>query len=109
MAPRTAPPGADGLDMSDPVNKLWEEYQQPFNELDDHTLARWLCQTLGQFEGKLWRMSHPLVGAYRAAADIAQDRQIWHKRLATPPAAFPPAECCRAPMLLVFTRDILNS
>jgi hypothetical protein len=95
--------------MFDPTNKLWEEYQLPFKAFDDHTLARWLCQTLGQFEGKLWRMSHPLVGAYRAAAETAHDRQIWLKRLASPPASFPPTECCRAPLLPVFTRDVLNS
>jgi|SRR4051812_5447450 hypothetical protein len=95
--------------MSDENNKLWEEYQFPFKEFDDHTLARWLCQTLAQFEGKLWRMSHPLVTAYRAAAEIAHDRQIWHKRLATPPGSFPSSECCRAPLLPVFTRDVLNT
>src|SRR5690606_2950709 len=36
-------------------------------------------------------------------------RQIWLKRLATVPASFPAAECCRAPLFPLFTRDVLNS
>jgi len=95
--------------MSDAINELWEEYKAPFLEFDDLTLARWLSQTLSQMEGKVWRMSHPLVSAYRAAAEIGNERDIWNKRLATFPHAFPPAECCRAPLLPLFTRDILNS
>jgi hypothetical protein len=95
--------------MSEEMDKLWEEYQLPFKEFDDTTLARWLSQTLGQFEGKIWRMSHPLVSAYRAASEPGEDRHVWQQRLANPPAAFTPAECCRAPLLPVFTRDILNT
>lgn len=95
--------------MSDAANQLWEEYRAPFSSFDDLTLARWLSQTLSQFNGRLWRMSHPLVTAYRAAAEIANDRQIWHKRLAAIPAGFSSTECCRAPLLPLFTRDILNS
>jgi len=95
--------------MADSINYLWEEYKRVFIDFDDHSLARWLSQTLSQFEGRVWRMSHPLVSAYRAAAEIGHDRDIWHKRLATFPAAFPPAECCRAPLLPLFTRDLLNS
>ena len=95
--------------MSDAINELWEEYKSPFVEFDDLSLARWLSQTLSQMEGKVWRMSHPLVSAYRAAAEIGNERDIWNKRLATFPHAFPPAECCRAPLLPLFTRDILNS
>lgn len=95
--------------MSDPSEKLWEEYRRPFAQFDDLSLARWLAQTLGQFEGALWRMSHPLVSAYRAAAELGNDRDIWHKRIATIPAAFTTAECCGAPLLPLFTRDILNS
>ena len=90
-------------------NKIWDEYRQPFSAFDDITLARWLSQTLAQFEGRIWRMSHPLVTAYRAAAEVGNDRQIWLKRLASPPASFAPAECCRAPLLPLFTRDILNT
>ncbi|MGO8765363.1 MAG: hypothetical protein ACLQSR_09570 [Limisphaerales bacterium] len=37
---------------------------------------------LGQLEGKSWRLSHPLIGAYRLAAQLGHDRQIWQKRLA---------------------------
>src|SRR3982751_6717676 len=95
--------------MSDDRNSLWREYQRSFEEFDDHTLARWLCQTLGQLQGKLWRMSHPLVGTYRLAAGSGHERQIWHKRLASPPPAYPAAECCRAPFLPGFSRAVLNS
>jgi hypothetical protein len=95
--------------MSEDQNKIWEEYRLPFSAFDDLTLARWLAQTLGQFEGRAWRMSHPLIMAYRAAAEVGNDRQIWLKRMATAPAAFAPAECCRAPLLPLFTRDIVNS
>ncbi len=77
-----------------------------FREFDDLTLARWLAQTLGQLGGKTWRLSHPLLGAYRLAAQIGHERQIWFKRLATPPSAFLESQCCRAPMLPLLTRDV---
>jgi len=77
-----------------------------FRDWDDHTLARWLSQTLGQLEGRAWRLSHPLVGAYRLAAKIGHDRQIWLKRLATPPAGYAESPCCRAPFLPLLTRDV---
>jgi len=89
-----------------PLDQLWNEYGQVFREFDDLTLARWLSQTLGQLSGKAWRWSHPLIGAYRLAAHIAHDRQIWFKRLANPPPAFLESPCCRAPMLPFLTRDI---
>ena len=54
----------------------------------------------------MWRLSHPLVGAYRLAAQVAHSRQIWFKRLATAPAAFPESACCRAPLLPLLTRDV---
>lgn len=92
-----------------PVDRLWEEYGKVFRDFDDLTLARWMSQTLGQLEGRLWRMSHPLVGAYRLAAQIGHDRQVWLKRLANAPMAYTEAECCRAPLLPLFTRDILES
>ena len=92
-----------------PLDKLWKEYAKAFHDFDDLTLARWLAQTLGQLEGRTWRLSHPLVGAYRLGAQLAHDRQIWHKRLATPPAAYLEAECCRAPLLPLFTRDVVES
>jgi hypothetical protein len=95
--------------MSEPADKLWEEYKRPFTQFDDITLARWLAQTLGQFEGRVWRMSHPLVSAYRAAAELGNDRDIWHKRIATVPPGFTLAECCGAPLLPLFTRDVLNT
>lgn len=92
-----------------PVDLLWKEYGAVFRDFDDLTLARWMAQTLGQLEGRSWRLSHPLLGAYRLAAQLAHDRQIWLKRLATPPAAYPEAPCCRAPLLPLFTRDVLES
>jgi hypothetical protein len=83
--------------MSEPgLENLWKEYKAPFASMDDLTLARWLCQTLGQFEGRL-------------AADEARERQIWLKRLADPPSTFPLASCCRAPLLPYFSRDITNT
>lgn len=89
-----------------PLDSLWTEYGRVFQSWDDLTLARWLAQTLGQFEGRAWRLSHPLVGAYRLGAQVAHGRQIWHKRLATPPAAYAESHCCRAPFLPLLTRDV---
>jgi hypothetical protein len=87
---------------------LWKEYSLAFKDFDDLTLARWLAQTLGQFQGRVWRYSHPLVGSYRLAADRAHQNQIWLKRLANFPTGFNPASCCRAPTLPLFTRDIVQ-
>jgi hypothetical protein len=92
-----------------PLDRLWHEYGLVFQDFDDLTLARWMAQTLGQLEGRAWRLSHPLLGAYRLAAQLAHDRQIWLKRLATPPAAYAEADCCRAPLLPLLTRDVLDS
>jgi len=92
-----------------PLDQLWKEYSLVFRDFDDLTLARWAAQTLGQLVGRAWRLSHPLVGAYRLAAQLAHDRQIWHKRLATPPHAYSEAACCRAPLLPLFTRDVAES
>ena len=89
-----------------PIDLLWKEYSAVFRDFDDLTLARWLAQTLGQLEGKAWRLSHPLLGAYRLAAQLGHERQIWFKRLATPPAAYSESPCCRAPMLPLLTRDV---
>jgi hypothetical protein len=96
-------------DSDAPLDQLWQEYGLVFRDFDDLTLARWMAQTLGQFEGKVWRLSHPLLGAYRLAAQSAHERQIWLKRLATPPAAYPEAPCCRAPLLPLLTRDVRDS
>jgi len=92
-----------------PLDLLWKEYGLVFRDFDDLTLARWMAQTLGQFEGKVWRLSHPLLGAYRLAAQLAVERQIWFKRLATPPAAYAESPCCRAPMLPLLTRDVRDT
>jgi hypothetical protein len=97
------------FDSDAPLDLLWKEYGLAFRDFDDLTLGRWLAQTLGQLEGKAWRLSHPLVGAYRLAAQLGHDRQIWLKRLATPPAAYSESPCCRAPMLPLLTRDVRES
>jgi hypothetical protein len=91
------------------LDKLWQEYSLVFRDLDDLTLARWLAQTLGQLEGRVWRGSHPLLHTYRLAAQLAHQKQVWLKRLATPPAGYPEASCCRAPLLPLMTRDIRES
>jgi hypothetical protein len=91
------------------LDALWQEYSQAFAEFDDHTLARWLAQTLGQLEGRVWRLSHPLLGAYRLGAQLAHQRQVWLKRLATTPASYSEAPCCRAPVLPLLTRDVRDS
>jgi hypothetical protein len=88
------------------LDTLWKQYGRVFRDWDDLTLARWLAQTLGQLEGRAWRLSHPLVGAYRLAAQVAHEKQIWFKRLATPPAGYAESPCCRAPFLPLLTRDV---
>jgi hypothetical protein len=92
-----------------PLDRLWREYSAVFRDWDDLSLARWMAQTLGQFEGRAWRYSHPLLGAYRLAAQIGGDRQIWLKRLVSLPPAYCEATCCRAPLLPLFTRDVLEA
>lgn len=94
---------------NEPLDLLWREYGRVFRDFDDHSLARWLAQTLGQFAGRAWRHSHPLVGAYRLAAQEAHDRQVWHKRLVNAPAAYLESTCCRAPRLPLLTRDVRES
>jgi len=89
-----------------PLDLLWKEYSSVFRDFDDMTLARWLAQTLGQLEGRAWRLSHPLLGAYRLASQLAHERQIWLKRLANPPPNYCESHCCRAPMLPLLTRDV---
>jgi len=93
-------------ESASPLDTLWQEYAGVYRDWDDLTLARWLAQTLGQLEGRAWRLSHPLFGAYRLAAKIAHDRQIWLKRLVTPPAGYTESPCCRAPRLPLLTRDV---
>jgi hypothetical protein len=89
-----------------PLDILWKEYGLVFRDFDDLTLARWMAQTLGQFVGKAWRLSHPLLGAYRLAAQLAHERQIWFKRLANAPPSYAESPCCRAPLLPLLTRDL---
>src|SRR5213594_3932176 len=96
-------------DSESPLDRLWKEYSAVYRDFDDLTLARWLAQTLGQLSGRVWRLSHPLLGAYRLAAQLAHERQIWLKRLSTPPAVYRESSCCRAPLLPLFTRDVLDA
>lgn len=96
-------------DPESPLDRLWTEYSLVFRDFDDLMLARWMAQTLSQFEEKVWRLSHPLVGAYRLAAQIAHDRQIWLKRMVTLPARYAQAACCRSPALPLLTRDVVSS
>ena len=88
---------------------LWKEYSSVFRDFDDLTLARWIAQTLGQLSGRAWRLSHPLVASLRLAAAVGHDRQIWFKRLATPPPTYQESPCCRAPLLPLWTRDVLDA
>ncbi len=97
---------AMAFDSDAPLDLLWKEYSRTFRDFDDLTLGRWLVQTLGQLQGKAWRLSHPLVGAYRLAAQLGHERQIWHQRLVTLPAPYLESPCCRAPALPLLTRDV---
>ena len=92
-----------------PLDRLWKEYARAFGDFDDLTLARWLAQTLGQLQGRTWRMSHPLLGAYRLGAQLGDDREIWQKRLVNVPHPYTESACCRAPMLPLVTRDVRES
>jgi hypothetical protein len=89
-----------------PLDLLWKEYSLGFRDFDDLTLARWMAQTLGQLAGRAWRLSHPLLGAYRLAAQLSHERQIWLQRLVAAPPAYSQSPCCRAPMLPLLTRDV---
>jgi hypothetical protein len=91
------------------LDALWQEYSLAFSDFDDLTLARWMAQTLGQLKGRTWRLSHPLLGAYRLAANLGNQRQVWLQRLATPPSGYIEAPCCRAPALPLLTRDVNDS
>lgn len=92
-----------------PLDHLWREYGKVFQDFDDLSLARWMAQTLGQLQGRAWRLSHPLMGAYRLAAQLGHERGIWLKRLVNVPAGYLEASCCRAPLLPMFTRDAVES
>src|SRR5436190_18363931 len=96
-------------DEESPLELLWKDYRLAFHDFDDLTLARWLAQTLGQLEAKAWRLSHPVLGAYRLAAQLGHERQIWFKRLATPPASYSESACCRAALLPLLTRDVRDA
>ena len=88
------------------IDHLWKEYTEVFMAMDDLTLARWMAQTLGQFAKRAWRLSHPLVLTYELAAKAAHERQIWLKGMGIVPADYIAAECCRAPLFPVLSRDV---
>ena len=92
-----------------PLDLLWKEYSLGFRDFDDVTLARWMAQTLGQLAGRAWRLSHPLLGAYRLAAQLSHEHQIWLQRLVSTPPAYSESPCCRAPMLPLLTRDVQDA
>jgi hypothetical protein len=91
------------------LDLLWKEYARAFHDFDDLTLSRWLAQTLGQLKGKVWRLSHPLLGAYRLGAQLGHEREVWFKRLASVPPPYTEAPCCRAALLPLVTRDVRES
>ena len=93
-------------DSQSPADRLWAEYSGVFKDLDDLTLGRWLAQTLGQLHGRIWRLSHPLLGTYRLATQIANERDIWQKRVCAIPHGYHASDCCAAPILPLFSRDI---
>lgn len=74
--------------------------------MDDLTVARWCAQTLGQFFGGVWRASHPLMSAYRLAAQVAHDRRLWAQRLVNIPHGYHASPCCGAPFLPIITRNV---
>jgi len=92
-----------------PLDRLWREYSVVFQDFDDLSLGRWMAQTLSQLAHRTWRLSHPLVGAYRLASHLAHDRQIWLKRTTAIPSAYPESPCCRAPLLPLLTRDVVET
>jgi hypothetical protein len=95
-------------DEHERLHELWEEYRTAINDQDDLTLARWISQTLGQLKGRVWRLSHPLVGLHRLLATTAHKRSIRVARLAQVPADYPPCPACGAPLLPLVTRDVAD-
>ena len=96
-------------DSPSSADRLWAEYSEVFKDLDDLTLGRWLSQTLGQLRGKVWRLSHPLIGTYRLATQVATDRDIWQKRVTAIPHGYHATDCCASPILPLFSRDITET
>lgn len=88
------------------LKKLFKEYEDIFQAFDDFSLARWMAQTIGHLSGGCWRISHPLIMAYKFASSVAQKRQIWHKRLVNFPTGFTESRCCRAPFMPILARDV---
>jgi hypothetical protein len=90
-----------------PTERLWESYRVWLNDYDDMTLARMTAQTLGQLKGRVWRLSHPLIGLFRLAARTAHKRGLDIFRLAQL-TEYTSAPCCGGPLLPLITRDIVE-
>ncbi len=97
-----------GEDPNEELHQLWKHYASCLAEFDDISLARWLSQTLGQLHGKVWRLSHPLVGVCRLLAQEANRRGIWKRELVALPFNYQRANCCHAPFLPLVTRDVIE-
>jgi hypothetical protein len=93
-------------DDQERLQELWEHYRSSINDYDDLTLARWISQTLGQLKGRVWRLSHPLVGLHRLLATTAHKRALRTSRLAQVPSDYPLCNSCGAPLLPLVTRDV---
>ncbi|MCS1407395.1 MAG: hypothetical protein M2R45_00553 [Verrucomicrobia subdivision 3 bacterium] len=96
-------------DSHSSTDHLWTEYSEVFKDLDDLTLGRWMAQTLGQLRGRVWRLSHPLLGTYWLASQTANKREIWQKRFIAMPHGYHAADCCSAPIFPLFSRDVADS
>ncbi|MFQ3670704.1 MAG: hypothetical protein SNJ84_04525 [Verrucomicrobiia bacterium] len=90
------------------LDRLWEEYRLFFDGFDDPTLARFMAQLLGQMNGGIWRGSHPMSGLLRLAAQTCHQRGLRIARHARVPEGYEAAVCCGAPMVPLFTRDVLE-
>ncbi len=90
------------------LDRLWEEYRLIFDGFDDPSLARFMAQLLGQINGGIWRASHPICGLLRLAAHTCHQRGLRVGRHARVPEGYEAAACCGAPVLPLFTRDVLE-
>lgn len=95
-------------DPNEALHQLWKDYARCLGEFDDLSLGRWLSQTLGQLNGRVWRLSHPLVGVSRLLAQEANRRGIWKRGLVSLPMEYERAPCCQAPFLPLVTRDVIE-
>ncbi|MEO0453439.1 MAG: hypothetical protein AAFY98_04805 [Verrucomicrobiota bacterium] len=95
-------------DPNEAHEQLWKHYTRSLESFDDLNLARWLSQTLGQLSGRVWRLSHPLVGVARLLAQEANRRKLWKRGLVSLPLGYTEAPCCKAPLVPLVTRDVIE-